>query len=164
MSEKKPTISIICAMAESNRAIGKENQLLWHISDDLKNFKRLTSGHPIIMGQKTYESIGKPLPNRTNIVLTKDYKLEIEGCVVAFSIEDAINKAQDVDSEEIFIIGGGQVYQQTIGLADKLYLTLIEGDFEADTFFPDYSLFKKIDESEIQIAGAFKYKFVELIK
>ncbi|MBA4319713.1 MAG: diacylglycerol kinase [Flavobacterium sp.] len=154
-------ICLIAAVAE-NRAIGKDNKLLWHIPRDLKRFKEVTSGHPVIMGLKTYESLGKPLPRRTNIVLFPEKGKKIEGCIVCNSIEDAIRTAKEKDSDEIFIIGGGMVYAQTIGLADKLYLTIVEGKYEADTFFPDYSDFKKVVFEQSEEADGYKYKFLEL--
>lgn len=157
----KPTISIIAAISE-NRAIGKDNKLLWHIPGDLPRFKKLTTGHPIIMGRKTYESIGKPLPSRTNIVVTRDDSYKAEGCVIVTSIEEAIQIAKQKDKEEIFIVGGGQIYEQGVKFADKLYLTLVEGEYEADTFFPDYSEFKKKISEETHESEGLKYKFLEL--
>jgi dihydrofolate reductase len=125
-------ISIIVAIAQNN-AIGKDNQLLWHIPADLKRFKKLTTGHTIVMGKRTYYSLPiRPLPNRRSIVITDIAGEEIEGCTMAYSIEDAIAK---MDSEkENFIIGGGMVYRQFLPLAQQLYLTIVQKDFEADTF------------------------------
>lgn len=158
---KNPIVSIICAIAE-NLAIGKNNQLLWHIPEDLKRFKEITSGHVVVMGQRTFESLGKPLPERTNIVITDDKSFNAEGIVVCYSIEGALEKAKEIEKEEIFIIGGGSIYKQFIDLADKLYLTVVEGNFEADTFFPDYSQFKKVEiKGEGQYEN-YKYKFLEL--
>lgn len=128
-------ISIIVAIAK-NYAIGKNNELLWHISEDLKRFKRLTTGHHVIMGKKTFESLPNgPLPNRTNVVITDIPGEKIEGCVMAYSIEDALEICK-VDSES-FVIGGGMIYRQFLPLADKLYLTFVHDEFEADTFFPE---------------------------
>ncbi|KKQ45408.1 MAG: Dihydrofolate reductase [Candidatus Moranbacteria bacterium GW2011_GWC2_37_8] len=158
-----PKISIICAIAE-NRAIGKNNQLLWHIPEDFKHFKNITSGHVILMGKKTFESIGKPLPNRANIVITRDTNFSAEGIIVANSVEEAINKAKEIEKEEVFIIGGGQIYQQAMNMADKLYLTVVEGIFDADTFFPDYSEFKNVVSERKSSDENFKYIFLELIK
>jgi|SRR3989344_682581 len=158
----KPIISIICAM-DKNRAIGKGNGLLWHIPEDLKHFKNITSGHAIIMGRKTFESIGRPLPNRTNIVVTSDESFIAENCTICHTIDDALIEAKKIEPEEIFIIGGGQIYSQTISLADKLYLTIVEGEFEADTFFPDYSAFKA-NKEEPGSDENHKYKFLELVK
>jgi dihydrofolate reductase len=135
----KPIISIIVAIAQNN-AIGKENQLLWHISEDLKRFKILTTGHTIVMGKRTFESLPiRPLPNRRSVVITDIPGEKIEGCVMAYSIDEAVELMEK--GKENFIIGGGSVYRQFLPLADKLYLTLVNKDFEADTFFPeiDYS-------------------------
>lgn len=140
---KKPIISIICAI-DKKRGIGKDNQLLIHLPKDLKRFKSLTLDHPVIMGYKTFQSIGKSLPKRLNIVLTRDKNKKIEGVKIANSTREALDIAEKDKSGEIFIIGGASVYQQFIDLADRLYLTIIDKIFEADTFFPDYSQFKKI--------------------
>lgn len=162
----KPKISIIAAIAK-NRAIGKKNTLLWRISEELKRFKKITTGHPIIMGRKTFESIGRPLPNRTNIVVTRNPNYKAAGVLVTDSLDAAIEKAKNNppeggDSREIFIIGGGQIYEQAIKLADKLYLTIVEGEYEADTFFPDYSEFDKVVYEESRVSEGYKYKFLEL--
>lgn len=133
-------ISIIVAIGKNNE-IGKDNDLLWHLGDDLKRFKKLTSNKVVIMGQKTYESLPiKPLPKRTNIIITDDPDSSFEGCVMVFSIDDAIQKAKYWDdSGEVFVIGGGSIYKQFIDKADKLYITKVHESFEADTFFPDIS-------------------------
>lgn len=146
-------VSIICALAAKNRAIGKNNALLWNIPADLKRFKELTTGHPIIMGQKTFESIGRPLPGRENIVITNDKNFNADNCKIFYSIPEAINYAKMIDPEEIFIIGGGSIYAQTIDMADRLYLTLVEGDFDADTYFPDYSAFEMISATPDESNG-----------
>ncbi len=128
-------ISIIVAISENN-AIGKNNDLLWHISDDLKRFKKLTTGHTIIMGKKTFDSLPNgPLPNRTNIVITHNKNIKIPGCIIAHSIEDAINRCNNED--EIFVIGGGSIYKQLLKYANKIYLTLVHKSFDADAFFPE---------------------------
>ena len=127
-------ISLIVAMGK-NREIGKENQLLWHLPKDLKHFKELTSGHPIIMGRKTYESIGKPLPNRTNIVISRKNDWFEEGILIVGSIKEAVKFAKKID-EEVFVLGGGNIYEQTIDFADKLEVTLVDAVLDADTFFP----------------------------
>lgn len=159
----KPKISIICAIAE-NRAIGKNNQLLWHIPEDFKFFKEKTTGHVIVMGQKTYESIGKPLPNRTTIVLSNDPAFKAEGVIIVRTFDEVFQKAREIEKEELFICGGGSVYAQTIGVADKLYLTVIQGDFEADVFFPKYDEFTKIVSERKSGDENFKYTFLELEK
>lgn len=128
-------ISIIVAIAQ-NYAIGKDNDLLWHLSGDLKRFKELTTGHTIVMGKRTFESLPvRPLPNRRSIVITDVADEQIAGCVMAYNIEDAINKFDAID--ENFIIGGGSVYKQFMPYANKLYLTLVHKDFDADTFYPE---------------------------
>ncbi len=135
MSKK---ISIIVAIAE-NHAIGKDNDLLWHISKDLKRFKELTKGHYIVMGKRTYYSLPvRPLPNRTSIIITDIPGEKIDHCLMAYSIDDAINKMDSTN--ENFIIGGGSVYRQFMPLADKLYITRVHKAFEADTFFPEIPL------------------------
>lgn len=138
--------TIVVAMGVKNE-IGFENQLLWHLPKDLKHFKEITSGHPVIMGRKTYESIGKPLPNRTNIVVSRKNDWFEEGILIVGSIKEAIKFAKKID-EEIFIIGGGKIYEQTMDIVDKLEVTLVKADLEADTFFPkiDAKVWKKTDE------------------
>ncbi|WP_298237504.1 dihydrofolate reductase [uncultured Algibacter sp.] len=142
-NNSKSELTIIVAAAENN-AIGLGNKLIWHLSDDLKRFKSLTNGHHIIMGRKTFESFPKPLPNRTHVVITrqKNYKVP-EGVIIVHSLEDAIN-AVKTDSQP-FIIGGGQIYKQAMDLVDKIELTRVHEDFEADTFFPkiDASVWKE---------------------
>jgi dihydrofolate reductase len=119
-----------------NRGIGKDNGLPWHISSDLRQFKKLTMGHHIIMGRKTYESISKPLLGRVMVILTRSLDYQIEGCVVLHSIEDAIRFARRQGESELFIIGGGDIFDQTIEIADRIYLTKVDASVKADTFFP----------------------------
>lgn len=126
-------ISIIVACSENN-VIGKDNGLVWRLSNDLKRFKALTTGHVIVMGRKTFESIGRPLPNRRNIILSKNLE-SMEGCEIMRSTDEVLELAKSTD-EELFIIGGGQVYEQFLPFADKLYLTLVHTVAEGDTFFP----------------------------
>jgi dihydrofolate reductase len=134
----KKRISIIVAVAENN-AIGKDNKLLWHISEDLKRFKQLTTGNTVVMGKNTFYSLPlRPLPNRANIVITDISGEKIDGCVMAYSIEDAIKKCDD--TKENFIIGGGAIYKQFLPLSDKLYLTKVHKNFDADCFFPEINL------------------------
>lgn len=130
-----------------NREIGVDNQLPWHLPKDLKHFKEITYGHPIIMGRKTYESIGKPLPNRTNIVISRKKDWFEEGILIVGSIKEAIKFGQKID-EDIFIIGGGNIFEQTMDIADKLEVTEIKTNIEADTFFPkiDPKIWTKTDE------------------
>ncbi len=153
-----PRISMIVAVDET-RAIGKDNKLLWHIPEDLKRFKELTTGHTVIMGENTYHSIGRPLPNRTNIVVTLNQSLELPGCLVVHSIDAAFQVAQEKEAEEVFVIGGASIYKQTLPLIDRLYLTVVEGKHEADTFFPDYSEFKKIVSQEENGNGEYQYTY-----
>ncbi|MDN3694864.1 dihydrofolate reductase [Chryseobacterium tructae] len=138
--------TIVVAMGEKNE-IGFENQLLWHLPKDLKHFKDLTSGHPIIMGRKTYESIGKPLPNRTNIVVSRKKDWFEEGILIVGSLKEALKFAKKID-EEVFVIGGGNIYEQTMEIVDKLEVTLVKADLEADTYFPkiDEKIWKKTNE------------------
>lgn len=139
--------TIVVAMG-NKREIGVDNNLLWHLPKDLKHFKDITSGHPIIMGRKTYESIGKPLPNRTNIVVSRKADWFEEGILIVGSIKEAIKFAKKID-ENIFIIGGGNIYAQTIDLADRLEVTQVDADFPADTFFPkiDAKVWAKTNET-----------------
>lgn len=128
-------LTIIAAAAENN-ALGKDNQLVWHLPDDFKRFKSLTSGHYIIMGRKTFESFPKPLPNRTHVIITRQANYEVpEGCVVVSNLQEAI--AFCPKEEEVFVIGGGQIYQQAIDLVDKIDLTRVHTSVEADAFFPE---------------------------
>lgn len=160
----KPKISIIVAVAKKDRAIGHGNKLLWDIPADLKFFKEKTKGHPVIMGQKTYESIGRPLPDRLNIVLSRDKKLKIQGCIIANSIKEAIDIAIAKDTKEIFFIGGGSIYAQALPIADRLYITEVEGDYIADTYFPDYSQFNKVISRQKGEENGYKFEFIILEK
>lgn len=156
---------MIAAIASGNRALGKDNKLIYHIPEDLQRFKKLTEEHVIIMGRKTFESIGKPLPNRTNIVITHDKTYSAEGIIVVHSLDEALrsfDKLMTQGDNEVFVIGGGQIYQEAISKADKLYLTIVEGSPDADTFFPDYSEFKKVVFEEEHKSDGLKYKFLTL--
>ncbi len=137
-----PRISIIAAIGK-NRELGKRNELIWRIVPDLKRVKALTTGHPIIMGRKTFDSIGHPLPNRTNIVITRG-QMCIEGCLIFDSFEKGIEAACAIEHEEIFVFGGSSLYEAALPLANRLYLTVIDAsDDDADVFFPDYAAFGK---------------------
>ena len=127
-------ITLIAAVGENNE-LGKNNQLLWHLPDDFKRFKLVTSNHYIIMGRKTFESFPKPLPNRTHVIITRQKEYHPEGCIVVDSVQKAISVCPK--DEELFIIGGGEIYKQSIELADKLDITKVDHTFEADTFFPE---------------------------
>ena len=131
------TLSLIAAMAK-NRVIGRNNALPWHLPEDLKYFKATTLGKPILMGRKTFDSIGKPLPGRTSVVLTRNPQWSFDGCLVVSSVDDALAKL--ADREEVLVIGGAELYQQTLPHADRLYLTEIDADFEGDAWFPEFDL------------------------
>lgn len=173
----KPRISIVVAITEKTRAIGRGPNLLFRISDDLKRFKTLTLGHPIIMGRKTYESIGKPLPGRTNIVITRNPDFTAEGITRTGSLEEAIEIATKIETsqensektQEIFIIGGGEIYTQAIEkkLVDRLYLSIIKKEADADIFFPEYERFfpKTVSvEDRIEATTGINYAWVVLEK
>lgn len=127
-------IVMIAAVAENN-ALGKDNELVWHLPNDFKRFKELTSGHYIIMGRKTFESFPKPLPNRTHIVITRQQNYQPDGCIVVNSIENAIKACPE--NETIYIIGGGEIYNQALAFSDTIEITKVHGEFEADAFFPE---------------------------
>lgn len=135
MNQHKPMVSIIVAMAE-NRVIGKDNSLPWHLPADLKHFKAMTVGKPIIMGRKTWESLPGKLPDRAHIVITANPGYVAEGCVVVHSLEQALEAAGDVS--EVMIVGGAMLYEQALPLADRLYLTIVETQVEGDAWFPQY--------------------------
>lgn len=139
-------ITIIAAIGNKN-ALGKDNQLLWKLPKDLKHFKTLTENHPVVMGRKTYESIGKALPNRTNIVVSRKENWFQEGILIVSTLKEALKFAKKIN-EDFFVIGGGEIYKQTMDAAEKLEITKVDGDFEADTFFPkiDSKIWKKTNE------------------
>ncbi|MEN9386077.1 MAG: Dihydrofolate reductase [Bacteroidota bacterium] len=132
-------LKILVAFDE-NRVIGKNNTLIWHLPADLKRFKALTTGHVIIMGRKTFESIGKPLPNRTTIVISRQADLQIEGAIITHSVEEAILKAKSLTREDIFIVGGAEIYALSLPLADQILVTQLHDIFEGDAFFPEIPL------------------------
>ncbi|GAL13962.1 dihydrofolate reductase [Vibrio astriarenae] len=157
-------ISMIAAMAD-DRIIGKDNQMPWHLPADFAWFKRCTLGKPIVMGRKTYDSIGRPLPGRLNIVITRDTELQIEGVTVVQSVEQAIEVAGDV--EELMIIGGGSIYQACLPMASRLYLTFIKADVDGDTRFPQWDDgFKRVSQESYSAdeKNAYDMDFVVLEK
>lgn len=200
-------ISLIVAISENN-VIGRDNDLPWHIPEDLKRFKEITKGHPVIMGRKTHESIGRLLPNRTNIIITRDTDYKVEGAIVVYSLDEAIEEAKNViasktkqsqDSgqarmteithgkqstknydessspqpspekeretkDEVFIIGGGQIFKQAMEIADKLYLTVVHTEIEGDVYFPDYSVFNKEVYRRKSSSEKYSYTFFDLEK
>jgi dihydrofolate reductase len=147
------SIAIIAAMSQG-RVIGYQNQLPWHVSTDLKHFKTITLGKPVIMGRKTYESIGKPLPDRQNIIVTKNDTFFAPGCDVTMSLQDAILLARP-EIHEVMIIGGAQLFEQALSLADKLYLTLLDIEVIGDTYFPEW---KHLSWHEIESVNFFDEK------
>lgn len=142
-------VSLMVAYSK-NRVIGKDNKLLWHLSDDLKNFKRVTSGHHIIMGRKTYESIGRALPNRTNVIITRNTNYHAPGCVVVNSLEKALNFAKESGETEAIITGGGEIYKEALSIIDRAYVTEVDCEIVGDTYFPkvDFSNWKVIETIE----------------
>lgn len=158
----KPMISLIAAMAR-NRVIGIDNRLPWKLSADLQYFKRVTMGKPIVMGRRTYESIGRPLPGRTNVIVTNDPSFRAEGCIVVHSVEEALAAAGDV--AEVMVIGGASFYRQMLPYADRLYLTVIHRDFEGDAWFPEIDpqqwIESKRDDHDADDRNPYGYSFIE---
>lgn len=143
-----------------NRVIGNNNELIWKLSSDLKRFKELTTGHPVVMGRKTYESIGRPLPNRRNIIITRNLEYQVDGCETVSSLEEALL----LTNNNCFIIGGGEVYKQSLEIADKIYLTLVHKKFEGDTTFPELGKeWATIDckDFESDEKNEYNYSFIE---
>ena len=153
-------LSLIVAAAENN-AIGKDNQLLWHLPNDLKFFKNTTWGMPVIMGRKTFEAVNKPLPGRFNIVITRQADWKAEGTISATDLQDALQKAKATNCNEIFVIGGGEIYKQSIEIADKIYMTRVHASFDADTFFPaiDENKWKLTNNIDFEIDEKHKYAY-----
>ncbi|RCH56441.1 dihydrofolate reductase [Mucilaginibacter hurinus] len=155
-------VNIIVATS-SNNAIGKNNQLLWHMPNDLKHFKEKTTGHTIIMGRKTFDSVGKPLPRRRNIVITRQH-ITIEGCEVVHSLAGALDLC--IEEDEVFIVGGAEIYRQALDITDRIYLTIIHEFFEGDTFFPELDNLEwkesTRDDRQPDEKHAFPYSFITL--
>lgn len=159
-----PIISLVAAIGK-NRELGKDNKLLWHISDDLKHFKEVTSGHVVIMGRKTFESIGRPLPNRVNIIVSRNTDYKPDNVLVVKSLEQALVTARQHETRgKIMVIGGGQIFTQALPQADRLYLTIVDSSFDADTFFPDYSNFTTTISKEDRESEGYRYSFLVLEK
>ena len=156
-------IALIAAMA-NRRVIGKDNQMPWHLPEDLRHFKAVTLGKPIVMGRKTFDAIGRALPGRHNIVISRQKGLAIDGATCVSSFEAAITAAGDI--EELVVIGGGQLYVLTLAIADKLYLTEISLDVAGDTFFPEWDdgTWLQVDEESAISDKGLKYRFINLIK
>lgn len=156
-----PHISLIAAISE-NRVIGDNNDLIWKIPNDLARFKRITMGHPIIMGRKTFSSIGKALPGRKNIIITRSSDFSAPGCVIAHSLDEALISAKAEEHEEIFIIGGGEIFNQAMSTADRIYLTLVHQTVTGDVYFPEYSAFKKVVSRENGNFDGMEYEYLVL--
>lgn len=159
---------MIAAIGE-NRELGRYNKLLFDIPEDKKYFREKTRSHPVIMGRKTAEHLVQfytkgPLPGRENIIITRDTSFELGGFNIVHSLEDAIEEAKNYDNEEIFIIGGGEIYSLGLSSADRLYLTIVQGKYEADAFFPDYSMFKKVVSEKKSSGNGYSYTFKILEK
>jgi dihydrofolate reductase len=161
------TITIIAAIANNN-ALGKDNDLIWYLPADLKRFKKVTSGHHILMGRNTFESIGKPLPNRTTVIITRNKAYKAEGCIVVDSIEKAIEVAKE--DAKIFIIGGAEIYKQTItsNLVDQLDITKVHHEFDADVYFPeiDSAIWKEVSREDFEAdeKNTYDYSFISYKK
>lgn len=160
-----PIIAAIVAMAE-NRVIGKQNQLLWRLPADFKHFKATTMGHPILMGRKTYESIGKALPGRLNIVISRNQALKAPNCIIIGSLQEAIDYASKQDQQEIFIIGGEEIFKQSMILLDRIYLTIVHHEFKGDVFFPELKEqeWREVnrEDHDTDTDNAYPYSFVLL--
>lgn len=158
-------ISIIAALGHDN-VIGKDNDLLWHLSDDLKRFKQITLGHPVVMGRRTWESIPekyRPLPGRANIVITRDATYTAPGALVAHTFSEALGVARAAQgAEEVFIIGGGELYKTALPEADRLYLTLVDDSTPGTVYFPDYSDFTKVIAEESHAENGYSYTWKTL--
>ena len=166
MSYKNIPVVIVAGIGERTRAIGKDNQILFHVPEDLKRFKELSMGHPVIMGRKTFESIvamlKKPLPGRTNIVVTRDEGYQDEGALVAHSLEEAFELAAKEGPKEIHIGGGAEMYKLSLSYVDRLNLTLFDDDRPGDTFFPEYANeFKEVARHGIRDHEGVKYEWVD---
>ena len=156
----KPLVALIAAVA-ANRSIGRDNRMPWHLPEDLKRFKSLTFGHPVLMGRRTWESIGRPLPGRENIVLTRSADFSAPGCRVAHSLEEALESCRGADT--VFVIGGVELYRAALPLADRLLLTEIRREYPGDAFFPafDRSLFRETSRQRNRSSDGLEYDFVE---
>ena len=147
--------------AANNNAIGKNNQLLWHLPNDLKFFKNVTWGFPVIMGRKTFEAVNKPLPGRTNIVITRNAEWKADGVITALDIEDAIQKAGETNARQIFIIGGGEIYKQSMPVTDTIYLTRVHAVLDGDAYFPviDENIWKLDSEEDFPADAKHAYAY-----
>ncbi len=151
-------LSLVVALTRGRQVIGKDNKLPWHLPEDLKHFREVTAGHTVIMGRKTHESIGRPLPKRRNIVISRQSALVVSGCEVLHSLPEALKTC--ANEEEVFVIGGAALFQEALAIADRLYLTWIEQNFDGDVFFPPLRLedFKEVARQDF--LEPFRYSFV----
>lgn len=177
MAQKNNFMTSIMVAIDSKNGIGKNNSLLFKIPEDFKRMRQIISGHPLVMGRKTFESIGRVLPENTSIIITQNpnysfpdfvkTKAERQKCIVVNSLEEGLKKAKEVPgSDNIIVFGGGQIFKEAMekSLIDRLYLTVVEGDYGADTFFPDYSDFKKVVFEQSGQSQGYRYKFLDLEK
>ena len=161
-------IKAIIAAVAANRIIGKDNDLVWRLPADLRHFKNITSGHYIIMGRKSFESIGKPLPNRTSIIITRNPDYKQEGALVANSLEAALEKAENDKQDKVFILGGGQIYRNALSISDYMYITELHESFEGDTLFPeiDQAIWREVlrEDFPADEKNRYDYSFVEYMR
>jgi dihydrofolate reductase len=159
-----PRLSLIAAMAE-NRVIGADNRLPWHLPEDLKHFRKLTSGHPVILGRKTYESIGRLLPNRTNVIVTRNPAYRVEGAVIVGSLDEAIAAATRAPGgDEVFVIGGAEIYALALPRADRIYLTEVHQHVEGDAYFPELPAGAFVVETRDDRGGNPSFSFLKLAR
>jgi dihydrofolate reductase len=163
----KPLISLVAIISQNrvlaNTLLETSNHIPWRIPSDLKRFQEITMRHPVILGRTTFETMKSPLKNRTNIIVTRNQNYQAFGCPVLHSVDEAIKWAAVSEKEEIFIIGGAQIYSESLPLADRLYLTIVEGDSEGDVLFPEYqNIFTKVLFEENREEDGFKFKFIDL--
>ncbi|MBL6989032.1 MAG: dihydrofolate reductase [Bacteriovoracaceae bacterium] len=160
-------ISMIVAIG-NNREIGLNNKMLWHVREDFKNFKRITMGHHLVMGRKTFESIGKPLPGRDTIIVTRNKSYKQKDCLVAHSLQDAVLMAKNAGEEELFILGGAQIYEQALELASKIHLSRIDFEGEADAYFPQFEHLEwkktqSVEHEAINDTPSWRYEVLEKV-
>lgn len=154
------SLSIVVAAANNN-AIGKDNQLLWRLPNDMKYFKNVTWGMPVLMGRKTFESLGKALPGRKNIILTQQNGWKADGAIIVKNFDDAVFLTKEMDVKELMVIGGGQLYKSAIERASRIHITRVDADFEADTFFPhiDPAIWKLVSKKDYEADAKHAYNY-----
>lgn len=159
---KKPIVSAVAAIALPNRVLGNKGKIPWQIPEDIKFFRDKTLGRVMIMGRKTYDSIGKALPGRTSIVVTRDESYKLNDAMVVHTIDDALKIAREKEQEEIMVIGGGEIFKAALPQTDRLYITIVEGEYEGDAFFPEYPEFTKVISERKSEGNGYKYVFLTL--